>query len=172
MDRRPEGEGAAMAPGVIAICSSPDCTRHAAAVRPADLPATCPSCGAPMVDRCWKCEEPVTDPFSSYCALCGVPLKRVLPRPAPREPLIAICGNIECDWAVMVELTALLPTRCARCGATLVSHCWKCGARTVDLHQQYCQVCGVPLKRRQQPVGPAPRPDAPSETAQGPVPRL
>jgi predicted RNA-binding Zn-ribbon protein involved in translation (DUF1610 family) len=153
-----------MAADTIAICSNPDCTRHAAAPRPADLPAACPSCGAPMIDRCWKCDGPVSDPFGSYCAHCGVPLKRVLPRVTPQEPLIAICGNMECDWAIMVERTALLPTLCARCGTALVSHCWKCGARTVDLHQYYCQSCGVPLKRRRQPV--PLRPETPSESAQ------
>ena len=154
-----------MSAQVIAICSNPDCARHAAAPRSVDLPAACPSCGAPMVDHCWKCERPLTDPFSSYCAHCGVPLKRVLPRLTPRLPLIAICENIECDWAVAVERTALLPTRCARCGAALLTHCWKCGARTVDLQQQYCQECGVSLKRRQQSVGP--RPEAPAEPTRG-----
>ncbi len=140
------------ATSVIAICSNPDCTRHAAAPRPADLPAACPTCGAPMVDRCWKCEAPVTDPFSSYCRACGVPLKRVLPRAGRPEPVIAICGNPDCDWAVAVERAAARPSRCARCGASLLSHCWKCGARVVDLRQHYCQACGVPLKRQPRPL--------------------
>lgn len=138
--------------GVIAICSNPDCTRHAAAPRPADLPAACPTCGAPMVDRCWKCETAVADPFVSYCAACGVPLKRVLPRPGRPEPLIAVCANLECDWAVVVERASMLPTRCPRCAVAPLSHCWKCGARLVDLRQHYCQVCGVPLKRQQRPA--------------------
>jgi predicted RNA-binding Zn-ribbon protein involved in translation (DUF1610 family) len=137
---------------VVAICSNPDCTRHAAALRPADLPSACPTCGAPMVDRCWKCQGVVEDPFSSYCAYCGVPLKRVLPQVGRPEPLISICGSPICEWAVTVERTAALPSRCPRCGTGLLSHCWKCGARVVDLHQHYCQVCGVPLKRQQKPA--------------------
>lgn len=140
------------ATGVIAICSNPDCTRHAAAAQPAELPAACPTCSAPMIDRCWKCEGAIADPFSAYCAHCGVPLKRVLPRAEPREPLLAICGNPDCDWAVAVERTAVLPSRCPRCGTGLLSHCWKCGARVVELHQHYCTVCGVPLKRQKRPA--------------------
>lgn len=136
------------ATGVIAICSNPDCTRHVVAPRTADLPLVCPACGSRMVDRCWKCEAVVTDPLSSYCASCGVPLKRVLPHGARPEPHIAICGNVECDWAVVEERTSALPSRCPRCHTRLVSHCWKCGARIVDAGQGYCHACGVPLKRQ------------------------
>jgi len=139
-------------PAAIAICSNPDCTRHAAAARPAELPTACPTCGAPMVARCWKCEVSITDPFTSYCAHCGVPLKRVLPRAERREMLLALCGNPECDWAVTVEHTAAMPSRCPRCGTAVVSHCWKCGTRAVDITQLYCAACGVPLKRQKRPA--------------------
>ncbi len=135
------------ATAAIAICSNPDCTRHAAAANLVDLPPTCPTCAAPMVDRCWKCETPLTDAFSTYCSRCGVPLKRVLPRAERQAPLIAICGNPDCDWAIAVDRTAALPSRCPRCRTALLAHCWKCGTRVVDLHQHYCQTCGVPLKR-------------------------
>jgi predicted RNA-binding Zn-ribbon protein involved in translation (DUF1610 family) len=137
-----------MSATVIAICSNPDCTRHAAAQTEAGLPPACPTCGAAMLARCWKCAEMVTDPFSSYCEYCGVPLKRILPRAVPREPRVAICMNPDCDWAVAAIQLTLLPSKCPRCGSALVSHCWKCGVRVVDLQQHYCQACGVPLKRR------------------------
>ncbi len=132
----------------IAICSNPDCTRHAAAPNPADLPSACPTCGAPMTDRCWKCEALLADPFAAYCAGCGVPLKRVLPRTERQEPLLALCGSPDCDWSIAVDRTAAMPSRCPTCGTALLSHCWKCGARVVDLLQLYCQGCGVPLKRQ------------------------
>ncbi len=133
---------------VIAICSSPDCSRHAAAPRASELPERCPTCGAAMLERCWKCERPLSDPFSSYCAACGVPLKRVLPQLEPRAPMLAICSNPECSGAVETMMTANLPSRCPRCHAPLISHCWKCGARVVEAEQHYCQMCGVPLKRQ------------------------
>ena len=132
---------------LFAIYSNPDCARHAAAPLEDQLPHLCPTCGASMLGRCWKCEYLLVDPFSSYCTYCGVPLKRILPRSEPREPLIAICGNPECDGAVAAERTATLPSRCPKCHTALISHCWKCGARVVDVQQHYCQVCGVPLKR-------------------------
>ncbi len=135
------------ATAAIAICSDPDCTRHAAAATPAALPSICPTCGAAMVARCWKCEAPLQDPSSSYCADCGVPLKRVLPRMERQAPLLAICGNPDCEWAIAVDRTAALPSRCPTCGTGLLSHCGKCGTRISDLHQHYCQACGVPLKR-------------------------
>jgi ribosomal protein L37E len=100
-----------------------------------------------MLDRCWKCEQPLTDPFASYCTSCGVPLKRILPRAEHREPVLAICSNPECDGAVETALTATLPSRCPKCHSPLISHCWKCGGRVIDPQQHYCQVCGVPLKR-------------------------
>jgi hypothetical protein len=137
----------AMPAGVIAICSNPECTRHAAASLSSALPSSCPTCGSEMLDRCWKCELPVTDPFSSYCVGCGVPLKRVLPKAQSRTPLLLICSNPECDGAVETFATATLPSRCAKCQAPLISHCWKCGTRVIDREQQYCQNCGVPLKR-------------------------
>ncbi len=137
-----------MQAGVIAICSNPDCTRYAGADVPSDLPEMCPACAAPMLARCWKCEAPLTDPFSSYCGRCGVPLKRVLPRPGAAGPLLAICGNPECDWAVEVKQVFALPSRCPQCGTSLLSRCWKCGARVVDPDQHYCYACGVPLKRQ------------------------
>jgi ribosomal protein L37E len=105
-----------------------------------------------MLDRCWKCERPLTDPFTAYCTHCGVPLKRILPRLEPRTPWLAICSNPECDGAVETMLIAAHPSRCPKCHAPLISHCWKCGARIVDLQQHYCQVCGVPLKRLQRVV--------------------
>lgn len=135
------------AAAAIAICSDPECTRHAAALTAAALPDACPTCGAAMVNRCWKCEAPLGDPFSSYCADCGVPLKRVLPRTERLAPLLAICGSPECDWAVAVDRTAALPSRCTACGTGLLSQCWKCGTRITDRQQHYCQACGVPLKR-------------------------
>lgn len=141
-----------MQPGVIAICSNPDCTRHADARAPVDLPEVCPTCGSPMLARCWKCEAVLTDPFSSYCFRCGVPLKRVLPRSERGGRRLALCGNPDCDWAVETRQASALPSRCPRCGTSLVAHCGKCGAPIVDLHQHYCQVCGVPLKRQLRPV--------------------
>jgi predicted amidophosphoribosyltransferase len=139
-----------MAVLVIAICSNPDCTRHASAAAAAQLPRECPTCGSAMVDQCWKCDRPLADPFSAYCAACGVPLKRILPEVEAREPLLAICSNPECDGWVATMVLAALPSRCSRCHAPLVSHCWKCGTRVVEADQQYCQFCGVPLKRRSQ----------------------
>lgn len=136
-----------MPTAVIAICSNPDCTRHAAAPVLNELPHHCPTCGAAMLDRCWKCEQPLADPFSSYCTHCGVPLKRILPRSEPREPVLAICSNPECSGAVQAVMSAAFPSRCPRCHAPLISHCWKCGARIVEAEQHYCQMCGVPLKR-------------------------
>jgi rRNA maturation endonuclease Nob1 len=100
-----------------------------------------------MVDRCWKCAVALTDPFSAYCARCGVPLKRILPRTKERAPILAICRNSDCDWAITVDRTAALPSRCPKCRTSLLSHCWKCEARIADLNQHYCQACGVPLKR-------------------------
>jgi len=96
---------------LIAICSNPDCTRHAAAPRSEQLPERCPTCGSSMLERCWKCERALADPFASYCTYCGVPLKRILPRSEPCEPLLAICSNPECDGAVVseVSLAARLP---------------------------------------------------------------
>ena len=58
-----------------------------------------------MLERCWKCEQLLVDPLSSYCTYCGVPLKRILPRIEPREPLIAICSRPECDGAVTTTNT-------------------------------------------------------------------
>ena len=136
-----------MPTAVIAICSNPDCSRHAAAPYASELPQSCPTCGALMLDRCWKCERSLTDPFTAYCTHCGVPLKRILPRLEPRAPLLAICANPECDGAVETMLIASHPSRCPKCHSPLISHCWKCGARVVDRQQHYCQVCGVPLKR-------------------------
>ncbi len=136
-----------MPTAVIAICSNPECTRHAAAPLASELPQRCPTCGAVMLHRCWKCEQPLADPFSSYCAHCGVPLKRILPRLEPREPLLAICSNPECSGAVTAAMIAALPSRCPQCHSPLISHCWKCGARIVEAEQHYCQICGVPLKR-------------------------
>jgi predicted amidophosphoribosyltransferase len=136
-----------MPTAAIAICSNPDCSRHAAALLSSELPQHCPTCGAAMLDRCWKCEQPLADPFSSYCAGCGVPLKRILPRVEPRAPLLAICSNPECSGAVTTAMTATLPSRCPQCHSPLISHCWKCGAGVVEAEQHYCQVCGVPLKR-------------------------
>jgi predicted RNA-binding Zn-ribbon protein involved in translation (DUF1610 family) len=95
-----------MPTAVIAICSNPDCSRHAAAPETSELPQSCPTCGALMLDRCWKCERPLTDPFTAYCTHCGVPLKRILPRPEPRTPWLAICSNPECDGAVETMLIA------------------------------------------------------------------
>lgn len=143
-----------MPPGVIAICSSPECTRHAAAQAAGDLPRACPTCGAPLLAACWKCAAPITDPFTAYCAACGVPLKRVLPLPrrAQAARLVAICSDPECDWAVAVLEAAALPTRCPACGAALAGDCWKCGSRVTETDQHYCGVCGVPLKRRRQPA--------------------
>jgi len=137
---------------VIAICSNPECNRHAGARVLIEIPDTCPACGSPMLTQCWKCETPLTDPFMTYCAHCGVPLKRVLPRTERGRRFLAICGNPECDWAVEVQQASALPSRCPRCRTVLVSHCWKCGSGIVDLHQHYCQVCGVPLKRQLRPV--------------------
>ena len=136
----------------IAICSNPDCTRHAAATTPGGIPARCPTCGAPMFDRCWKCEASVTDPFSSYCAHCGVPLKRILPRHTVTRTVIAICANPECDGAVEATTTSALLSRCPKCRTALISHCGKCGARVVDPLQRFCQVCGVSLKLQQRVV--------------------
>src|SRR4029077_8046672 len=93
-----------------------------------------------------KCEQLIADPFSSYCAGCGVPLKRILPRTERREPLLVICSNPECSGAVTTAVIATLPSRCPRCHSPLISHCWKCGARVVEAEQHYCQMCGVPLK--------------------------
>ncbi|HKV43460.1 MAG TPA: hypothetical protein VJT32_02105 [bacterium] len=132
---------------LIAICSNPDCTRHAAAPRASDLPLQCPSCGAAMLAQCWKCERLLTDPFTSYCIDCGVPLKRILPLATRPEPLLAICANPECSGAVQTSRTVTFPSRCPKCHSPLVSHCWKCGARIIALEQHYCQGCGVPLKR-------------------------
>lgn len=136
-----------MPAAVIAICSNPECARHAAALLSSGLPSTCPTCGSAMLSRCWKCELPVADPFSSYCSGCGVPLKRVLPKVEARLPLLAICSNPECDGAIETRMTAAFPSRCPKCQAPLISHCWKCAARVIDRDQQYCQACGVPLKR-------------------------
>ncbi len=136
-----------MPTAMIAICSNPECTRHAAAPQSSELPEHCPTCGAAMLDRCWKCEGLLADPFSSYCTHCGVPLKRVLPRLEPREPVLAICSNPECDGAGVTAAIAASSSRCPKCHAPLISHCWKCGARVVDAEQHYCQICGVPLKR-------------------------
>jgi len=132
---------------LIAICSNPDCTRHAAAPRSEQLPERCPTCGSSMLERCWKCERALADPFASYCTYCGVPLKRILPRSEPCEPPLAICSNPECDGAVETVRVATLQSRCPKCHSPLVSHCWKCGAKVVDLRQHYCENCGVPLKR-------------------------
>jgi predicted RNA-binding Zn-ribbon protein involved in translation (DUF1610 family) len=132
----------------FAICSNPDCSQHAGADVMSDLPETCPTCAAPMLARCWKCAAPLTDPSSSYCGRCGVPLKRILPRAGSAVSLLAICGNPECDWAVEVTQVFTLPSRCPRCGTSLLSRCWKCSARVTDPHQYYCDACGVPLKRQ------------------------
>jgi predicted RNA-binding Zn-ribbon protein involved in translation (DUF1610 family) len=136
-----------MAAAQIAICSSPDCTRHASASADGRLPVECPTCGSQMLDQCWKCDRPLTDPFSAYCEACGVPLKRILPQGAVHEPLLAICSNPECDEWVTTTRLAALPSRCPTCHAPLVSHCWKCGARVLAGDQHYCHDCGVPLKR-------------------------
>jgi predicted amidophosphoribosyltransferase len=138
--------------GAIAICSNPDCTRHADADVPSDLPETCSGCGSPMLARCWKCETPLTDPQSFYCGRCGIPLKRVLPHPRGGAPLLAVCGNPECDWGIEVVQVAALPSRCPECRTPLVSRCWKCGAGVRDINQHYCQACGVPLKRQLRPA--------------------
>lgn len=137
---------------IVAICSNPDCTRHAAPDARGSLPGTCPTCGAPMLDRCWKCAIALTDPFSSYCGSCGVPLKRVLPRAPKRAPVLVLCGSPDCDWAAEIVSTAALPSRCPVCRTPVVSHCWKCGAHVIDLAQLYCQACGVPLKRQPRPA--------------------
>ena len=93
-----------MPAGVIAICSNPECTRHAAALLSSALPSRCPTCGSEMLDRCWKCELPVTDPFSSYCVGCGVPLKRVLPKAESRTPLLLICSNPEVGLKAIIAV--------------------------------------------------------------------
>jgi predicted amidophosphoribosyltransferase len=131
----------------IAICSNPDCTRHAAAAQAAQLPERGPTCGFVMVERCWKCERAIVDPFSAYCADCGVPLKRILPNVEAQRPVIAICSNPDCTGAIETAALAALPSRCERCHAPLVSHCWKCGTPISAADQHYCQFCGVPLKR-------------------------
>ena len=71
-------------------------------------PERCPTCGSSMLERCWKCERALADPFASYCTYCGVPLKRILPRSEPCEPLLAICSNPECDGAVETVRVATL----------------------------------------------------------------
>ena len=132
----------------LAICSSPDCMSSASALCPNSLPETCAECGAVMVHECWKCRTSVVDITASYCAGCGVPLKRVLPhREAVAPFLVLICGDPECDWASAGVSTTARPTRCPECGAEVASECWKCGARIADTQQHYCAACGVPLKR-------------------------
>jgi ribosomal protein L37E len=132
----------------LAICSSPDCTSSANAPRPDALPETCAECGAMMVHECWKCGASVVDITASYCAGCGVPLKRVLPhREAAAPLLVVICGDPECDWASAGVSTMARPTRCPECGTEVASECWKCGARIDGPQQHYCGACGVPLKR-------------------------
>jgi predicted amidophosphoribosyltransferase len=132
----------------LAICSSPDCTQFATAPRGEALPDTCADCGAAMVQECWKCESAVTDATASYCAACGVPLKRVLPRrEAAAAHLVLVCSDPECDWASAGVPAMAMPTRCPECGTEVTTDCWKCGARITDIRQLYCGVCGVPLKR-------------------------
>jgi len=141
-----------MPAAVIAICSNPDCTRHAAAPAPGEVPEACPTCGAPMLTDCWKCSAPLVDPRSSYCTQCGVPLKRVLPRRQPAPPHVLVCTNPECDWGITVVSAATVPSRCATCGSGLAAECWKCGTRITDPRQHYCGACGVPLKRQRRPA--------------------
>jgi len=135
----------------FAICSSPDCTRSTTAPRSDALPATCADCGAPMVSACWKCAAPVTEAGATYCAHCGVPLKRVLPR-RDAAPLVLVCGNAECDWAITSVSASAMQTRCPSCGSEVTAECWKCGARITDPRQHYCATCGVPLKRDRRPA--------------------
>jgi ribosomal protein L37E len=132
----------------LAICSSPDCTGSATAPRPEALPERCADCGETMVHECWKCAAPVANVTASYCAACGVPLKRVLPRrDAAAVPLVLVCGDPECEWASAGVSATAMPTRCPECGSEVSSDCWKCGARVEDPRQHYCRACGVPLKR-------------------------
>lgn len=130
----------------FAICSSPECTHSTTALRPDALPEICATCGAPMVSTCWKCGAEVEEASALYCAHCGVPLKRVLPR-RDAAPLVLVCGNPECDWALGGVSAAAMQTRCPQCGTEVTADCWKCGARINDPEQHYCATCGVPLKR-------------------------
>lgn len=135
----------------FAICSSPDCTHSTTAARSDAPPTTCAACGAPMVTTCWKCGAAVTEAGTSYCAHCGVPLKRVLPR-RDAVPLVLVCGNAECDWAITGVSASARQTRCPTCGSEVTAECWKCGARISDPGQHYCAACGVPLKRGRRPA--------------------
>jgi ribosomal protein L37E len=139
-----------MAP-LFAICSSPECSGSATALRSEGLPHTCAACGAAMVGDCWKCGRPIADAGALYCADCGVPLKRVLPE-RDAAPLVLVCGNPECDWAHAGVAAAAMPTRCPKCGSEVSAECWKCGARINDPAQYYCAACGVPLKRGRRPT--------------------
>jgi ribosomal protein L37E len=135
-------------PHHLAICSSPECSYSASAARLEALPETCIDCGAVMVHACWKCGIAVAEVTASYCAACGVPLKRILPRPeAAAAPLVLVCADPECEWASAGGSAAAMPTRCPECGAEVASDCWKCGTRITEPRQHYCAVCGVPLKR-------------------------
>ncbi|HLW48650.1 MAG TPA: hypothetical protein VKW09_12895 [bacterium] len=137
----------------LAICSSPDCTQSATAARPEALPDTCAECGAAMVYQCWKCGAAVADVTASYCAACGVPLKRVLPRrEAAAALLVLVCADPECDWASAGVAAIAMPTRCPECGSEVAADCWKCGTRIADPRQHYCAACGVPLKRGRRTV--------------------
>jgi hypothetical protein len=137
-----------------AVCSSPECTRSTAAPRSDALPGTCPVCGAAMVATCWKCGAPVAGAGSLYCGLCGVPLKRVLPR-RTAEPLVLVCENPDCAWAAAGASATAMQTRCPACGGVVTAECWKCNTRITDPAQHYCARCGVPLKRVR-PAGRAP----------------
>lgn len=130
----------------FAICSSPECSRSATAPRFEDLPATCPTCAALMLQTCWKCGAEIAAETSLYCADCGVPLKRELPR-SSAVPLVLVCGNPECDWGMAGASASAMQTRCPTCGGEVTAECWKCGTRITDPGQHYCARCGVPLKR-------------------------
>lgn len=136
---------------LFAICSDPECTGSANALRFEALPEICAVCGAPMITTCWKCGAGVPEATAGYCRGCGVPLKRVLPRHAA-APLVLICGNPECDWASAGSSAGAMQTRCPQCGSTVTADCWKCGARISDPRQHYCAGCGVPLKRGRRPA--------------------
>jgi rRNA maturation endonuclease Nob1 len=111
-----------------------------------------------MVHECWKCTAPLADPSASYCAACGVPLKRVLPRrEAGAAPLVLVCTDPECDWASGGVSAVAMPTRCPECGTEVTAECWKCGARIKDPKQSYCGACGVPLKRGRRTASPETR---------------
>jgi|GEM_PF-1168113 len=135
----------------FAICSSPECTSSTAAPRSDALPVICIVCGASMVTACWKCGIAIGAEEAQYCAHCGVPLKRVLPR-RDATPLVLVCGNPECDWGITGVSAAARETRCPRCGTEVTAECWKCAARINDPDQHYCAACGVPLKRGRRPA--------------------